>query len=170
MERLVVDGFGKYVGKKGNRIIVKEGGSIVHQALPEELRQILVTGKGSIGFDAVNFLSSNGVDIIFLNSKGQLTARLAPLEMRTVETRKEQYYAYRDVRSLNLGREFALAKMKNQYATLGTLAKRRKDSDPDSAEEIYSRREDIRPKIGEMEMVEGKNIETVRETSWESQK
>ena len=57
MDRLVVDGFGKYVGKKGNRIIVKEEGSIVHQALPEELRQVLITGKGSIGFDALNLIS-----------------------------------------------------------------------------------------------------------------
>ncbi|WP_309493158.1 CRISPR-associated endonuclease Cas1 [Candidatus Hecatella orcuttiae] len=164
MERLVVDGFGKYVGRKGNRIIVKDGGSIVHQALPEELRQILVTGKGSIGFDAINFLSSNGVDIIFLNSRGQLTARLAPLEMRTVETRKEQYYAYKDARSMVLGKAFALAKIKNQYATLGTLAKRRKDTNPSSAEEIYNKREELRSKISEMEHVEGKNIESVRDT------
>ncbi len=58
LERLVVDGFGKYLGKKGERIVVRENGKTVFQCLPEELRQVIITGKGSIGFDAINLLAS----------------------------------------------------------------------------------------------------------------
>jgi CRISPR-associated protein Cas1 len=163
LKRLVIDGFGKYIGRKGDRIVVKEKGSIIHQELPEELRQVLITGKGSIGFDAINLLCSNGVDIVFVNEKGELTARLSPLEFRTVMTRREQYYAYKDKRSVKLAKEFAISKLRNQYATLGTLAKRRKETNQELANLVLNQRELIHEKICELEEVDGNNIEQVRD-------
>jgi len=164
LERLVIDGYGKYVGRKGDRIVVKEEGKIVAQALPKELRQVLITGHGAIGFDALNLLSKNGVDVILVDQQGELTARLAPPELRTVLTRREQYYAYKDKRGVILGKEFALTKLKNQYSTLGTLAKRRKDSDANSADKMYGKREEISLKIREMEQIDAENIESVRDS------
>ncbi|MEM3710204.1 MAG: CRISPR-associated endonuclease Cas1 [Nitrososphaerales archaeon] len=162
LERLVIDGYGKYIGRKGDRIVVKEEGKIVAQALPEELRQVLITGHGAITFDALNLLAKNGVDVILIDRQGELTTRLSPPELRTVLTRREQYYAYKDRRGLILSKEFVLAKLKNQYSTLGTLAKRRKDSDANSSDKIYEKRKEISLKIQEIEQIDAENIDSVR--------
>ncbi|MBO3804131.1 MAG: CRISPR-associated endonuclease Cas1 [Candidatus Brockarchaeota archaeon] len=164
MDRLVVDGYGKYVGKKSNRIVVREQGKTVFQAPPEGLRQVLVTGKGSIGFDAVNLLAAHGVDLIFIDSHGEVRSRLSSPEMRTVATRREQYFAYKDFRGFAISKAITLAKLRNQQATLGTLAKRRKETDSSAAEKIYAKRERIQPKIAELENMEAGNVEEARES------
>lgn len=55
MKRLVVDGFGKFVGKHGERIIVKDKGKTLHQVRVEDLRQVVISGSGSISFDTMDF-------------------------------------------------------------------------------------------------------------------
>ena len=162
MKRLVIDGFGKYIGRKGKRLVVKEKGSVVYQALPENLRQIVITGRGAVSIDAIRLLALNGVDVVFLNSDGRLVARLSFPEMRTVKTRREQYYAYRDKRGVHLAKEFALAKLRNQAATLRTLAKTRKDKDPQTAEKMVEAAREILAKIRELEEVEGDDIDSLR--------
>lgn len=160
----MVDGYGKYVGKKSNRIVVREQGKTVFQVPPEDLRQVLVTGKGSIGFDAINLLAAHGVDLIFIDSHGEIRSRLSSPEMRTVATRREQYFAYRDRRGFIIGRAIAAAKLKNQYATLGTLAKRRKETDSSAADKIYAAREVVQGKLADLETLDAGNIDEVRDT------
>jgi len=153
MKRLVVDGFGKFVTQKGDRILVKEKGKVLHHAVAEDLRQVVISGKGGISFDAVELLGSRGVDLVIVNWKGEVTARLSSPEMRTVKTRREQYYAYRDNRSGYLAKQFISAKMRNQYATLGTLAKSRKDSAPEVAQRLVDRRQEVAEQIMHVEEV-----------------
>jgi len=162
--RLVIDGFGKYIGRKSKRIIIKNNASIVHQLLPDDLKQILILGKGAIGFDALRLLSLSGVDVILLNSKGEVVARVSPPEMRTVSTRREQYYAYRDWRGSALAKEFVLAKLKNQHALLGTFAKARKDNNPELANEIYRLRGEHELWINEVSKIESSNVDSIRES------
>lgn len=164
MERLIVDGYGKYVGKRANQIVIKEGGKVKHYVVAEKLRQVLITGHGSIGFDAMNLLAENGVDLIVINWKGDVTARLSSPAMRTVATRKEQYYAYKDERSGHLAKNFAFAKAKNQYAFLGTLAKSRKDSAPEIAEMVMKRRDEILNQFQGFERLKDAPVDRIRET------
>ena len=162
MKRLVIDGFGKFVGKKSSRIVVKEKGKTLHHARVEDLRQVVISGKGSISFDALELLGAHGVDLIVVNWKGEVTARLASREMRTVKTRREQYYAYRDERSGILAKHFIIAKMKNQYATLGTLAKSRKDTSPNIAERLTRKRETVLKEIRRVEGLKEKPVDVIR--------
>lgn len=162
MKRLVVDGFGKFIGKHGGRIVVKEKGKTLHQAKAEDLRQVVISGSGSISFDAMELLGSCGVDLIIINWKGEVTARLASRDLRTVQTRREQYYAYRDARSGFLAKRFIIAKMRNQYATLGTLAKSRKESSPEVADKLIEKREEISSQIRRVDFIEEKPIDQIR--------
>jgi len=164
LKRLVVDGFGKFVGKHGERIVVKEKGATLHQVKVEDLRQVVISGSGSISFDAMELLGSCGVDLIVINWKGEVTARLASRDMRTVQTRREQYYAYKEDRSGLLAKQFIIAKMKNQYATLGTLAKSRKDTSPEVADRLVEKREAVSDLISKVESVEEKPIDQIRGT------
>jgi len=162
LKRLVIDGFGKFVGKKSGRIVVKEKGKTLHHAKVEDLRQVVISGKGGISFDALELLGAHGVDLIVVDWKGEVTARLASREMRTVQTRREQYYAYRDERSGVLAKQFVLAKMKNQYATLGTLAKSRKDTSPDTAEKLTQKRVMVSKQIRRVEALGDKRVDAIR--------
>lgn len=163
MDRMVVDGYGKFVGVRENQVVVKEKGKIIAYELAENLRQVLITGKGSISFDAMNLIAENGVDLVVINWKGEVTAKLSSASMRTVKTRREQYYAYNDSRAVHISKNIALAKIKNQYALLGTLAKRRKDSDPESAETLTQMRTKISTQIPALEQIRSRTIDSARE-------
>lgn len=162
MKRLVIDGYGKFVGKKSGRIVVREKGNTLHHAKVGDLRQVVISGKGSISFDALELLGAHGVDLIVVDWKGDVTARLASREMRTVQTRREQYYAYRDERGGSLAKQFVVAKMRNQYATLGTLAKSRKDTFPDLAEKLIQNREVVSEQIRSVETMEERPVDDIR--------
>ncbi len=166
MDRLVVDGWGKFVGKEDNRIVVKEKGSKLHQEVAEDLRQVVITGGGSISFDALKLLGKNGVDLVVIDWKGKVTAKLSSPEMRTVSTRKEQYFAYKDERSVELAKGYVTAKMKNQYALLGTWAKTRKDTRPTEADDLMRFRRAVSDMIYSIDKdkFEGGSIEEVRDS------
>lgn len=122
----------------------------------------MISGKGGISFDALELLGSHGVDVVVINWKGQVTARLSSPMMRTVKTRREQYYAYRDERSGHLAKQFVVAKLRNQYATLGTLAKSRKDTSPDVAETLLERRGAVLGQIRRIEDLAERPIDRMR--------
>ena len=162
MKRLVVDGYGKTVSRHGNQIVVKEKGKVIHRVTPENLRQVVIIGRGSITFDALRLLGKHGVDVIAIDRRGRTVMRLSSAMMRTVKTRREQYKAYEDARSGHLSKQFVYAKLKNQYAVLGSLAKTRRDTHPEDAELILARREEVKRHIALLKEVEDQPIDAVR--------
>jgi CRISPR-associated protein Cas1 len=159
-----MDGYGKVLAKRGSQIVVREKGKILYSELPENLRQVIITGHGSISTDALALLSAHGVDLILIDWKGNVISRLSSPEMRTVITRREQYMAYKDRRSGYLAKAFVLAKMRNQKALLGTLAKNRKETDPEAVERIIHLKDVIDEEITRLEMFEPLAIEESRPT------
>lgn len=58
-----MDGYGKFLSKRDNQIVVKESGKEIDYFLAEDLSQVIISGKGAIGFDAINLLAMNRVNI-----------------------------------------------------------------------------------------------------------
>ena len=127
--KIIVDGFGKSVTKRDNQIVIKENGKEVDYYLAKDLSQILLTGKGSITFDALTLLAENDVDCVSINWKGHVDYRLSSPDGKNAIVKKEQYFALTDSRSGYLAKAFIKAKIENQKAVLGTLAKSRDDND-----------------------------------------
>ena len=127
--KLVIDGFGKSVTKRDNQIVIKEEGKEKAYFRAQDISQILLTGKGSITFDALHLLSEFNVDCVSLNWKGHVDYRLASPDGKNALVKKEQYSALNDSRSGFLAKSFIKAKIENQKAVLGTLAKSRPDND-----------------------------------------
>jgi len=123
--RIFIEGFGKSISKRDNQIVIKEKGKEIDYFLAKDLTQIVISGKGSITFDALRLLAENDVDCIDIDWKGRLDYRLSPVEKKNVFIKKEQYYSLSDKRSGILAKAFIKAKIENQKATLGTLAKSR---------------------------------------------
>lgn len=170
MDRLVVDGWGKYIGVEHEQIIVKERKegvySIAHRCIPRDLRQVIISGKGSISTDAIELLAEHGVDVVLIDWHGKVRAYISPPMMRTVNTRREQYRAFDSTMGAVLAKEFVNAKLRNMYAVLGTLAKSRKDTSPESAQVLKNARDDINACIKKLNAltIKGKRCDDIRDT------
>jgi len=162
--RLVVDGFGKFIGRKGETIVVKEDGKIVQRLQPSQLEQVIISGKGSVSTDALELLASHGVDVLIVSFRGEVLARLSPPEMRTVSTRREQYEAYKDERGVQIAKEVIKSKLRNQASFLASLAKRRVETDRTLADELYASSLALTQKAEAVEKVSGRRVDEVRET------
>lgn len=161
--RLVIDGFGKFLGQKGETIVVRENGKTVARLQPRELEQVIISGKGAVSMDALRLLAEHGVDVLIVDFRGEVLAILMSPMMKTVSTRREQYLAYEDERGVKVGKGFVIAKIKNQRAILYTLAKRRVDTQPEIAGKFYSAAKELEGLLEKVVMVEGGNIEEIRE-------
>jgi CRISPR-associated protein Cas1 len=162
--RLVVDGFGKFLGVQGETLVVREEGRTVAHVHPKELELVIISGKGSVSTDALRLLAEHGVDVLLIDFRGEVMARLSPPEMRTVSTRRQQYYAYMDERGVRVAKAVVEAKIKNQVATLGTLAKKRIDSDPELARILYAAAQEGRALVEEVKRVSGERVDEVRDS------
>jgi len=147
VSRLVVDGWGKTIASENDQIVVKEREAnetrIVFRSNPSEIEQVIVTGSGSITTRAIELLAENGVGVIFIDWKGQVRAMISPPIMRTVNTRREQYRAFDEPKGGELAKEFVRCKMRNQMSLLGTMAKTRRDSQPEKAQALSEERHRI---------------------------
>lgn len=126
--RIIVDGYGKTVAKRDNQIVIKENGKEEDYFVIDEISQILITGKGSITFDALALLGEHEVDCVSINWNGHVDYMLYAPYRKNAIVRKEQYFALADKRSGHLAKAFIKAKIENQKALLGTLAKSREDN------------------------------------------
>ncbi|MFQ6118500.1 MAG: CRISPR-associated endonuclease Cas1, partial [Methanosarcinales archaeon] len=160
----MIDGFGRFLGIEQGQIAVKEKGRVLERKNPQKLRQIIFSGKGSISSEAIKLLGKRGVDVIFLDFDGKVIARVSPPMLKTVSVRRNQYFAYLDERGVTLSKEFVMAKMKNQIALLGNLAKRRKDRNPEIAEFLQNSRGEIEVVSKNVEDLKGNRIDEVRDT------
>ncbi|ADC47024.1 CRISPR-associated protein Cas1-2 [Methanobrevibacter ruminantium M1] len=155
--KLVVDGFGKSVAKRDNQIVIKENGKEINYYLAKDISQILLTGKGSITFDALTLLAENDVDCVSINWKGHVDYRLSAPDRKNAIVKKEQYFALTDSRSGYLAKAFVRAKIENQKAVLGTLAKSREEKDY-----IIEQREKVSEHIGKIEKLSNINSDNIR--------
>lgn len=127
--KLIIDGFGKSVTKRDNQIVIKENGVEKDYFRAENISQILLTGKGSITFDALRLLAEYDIDCASLDWRGRINYRLTTPDNKNTIVKKEQYFSLMDKRSGYLSKSFILAKIENQKAILGTLAKSRENNE-----------------------------------------
>ena len=52
--KLFVEGFGKSVARRDNQILIKENDKITNYYIIDDIEQLIITGKGSITFDAMS--------------------------------------------------------------------------------------------------------------------
>ncbi|MDK2795301.1 MAG: CRISP-associated protein Cas1 [Archaeoglobaceae archaeon] len=160
--RLIIDGFGKFVGVENGMIVVKEKKQVLRKIKAEELKQLIIAGKSAISSDALRLLAENGVDVVIL-SGNEIVGRLSHPLIGTVKTRREQYLAYYDSRGVFIAKEFVKAKLKNQSNFLLNLAKARRESNPTLAEKLVKAKEAIEEKIVALNSIDGNKIDDVRD-------
>ena len=155
--KLVIDGFGKSVAKRDNQIVIKENGKEKDYFLAKDISQILITGKGSITFDALCLLAQYDIDCVSIDWKGYVNYRLSVPDRKNAIVKKEQYFALMDSRSGFLAKAFIIAKIENQKAVLGTLAKSRDDN-----EFLLNQRDKLSVSLGKLSKMYNKTSDSLR--------
>lgn len=134
--QLLVSGFGLYIGKKGERVVVKQGKSVCAQVPLMRLQEILIASRGvSFSSDLLEEVCARGIRIGCLNSSGKPIALItSPLLTATVETRRQQMAAYNNERGAELCRWVVAGKLRNQEKLLRYFGKSREGSRRESLE------------------------------------
>ena len=125
--QLFVAGFGLFIGKKSERVVVKQGKSICAQVPLMRLQEIIIASRGiSFSSDLIEELCERGIRIAFLNSSGKPLALItSPMLTATVETRRAQLTACASDRGADLCRWIVAGKLHNQEKLLRYFAKSR---------------------------------------------
>ncbi len=125
--QLLVAGFGLFLGKKSERVVVKKGKAVCAQVPLMRIQEVVVGSRGiSVSSDLIEELCARGARIAFLNSSGTPYALLtSPLLTATVETRRAQLDALNNERGAEFCRWVVAGKLRNQEKLLRYFARSR---------------------------------------------
>jgi CRISPR-associated protein Cas1 len=125
--QLLVAGFGLFIGKKSERVVVKKGKAICAQVPLMRIQEIVVGSRGiSVSSDLIEELCGRGARMAFLSSSGRPYALLtSPLLTATVETRRAQLEALHNERGAEFCRWVVAGKLRNQEKLLRYFARSR---------------------------------------------
>jgi CRISPR-associated protein Cas1 len=119
MKTLLISGYGVRLRFKKGLLIVESKNS--KQEVPiADLEQVVITTSGVwLSSKVVRKLSEYGVDLVFLDSRGQPVGRVyPPFINKTVETRRSQYTSHGTSRAVYAMRELVYGKIYNQGSVL----------------------------------------------------
>jgi CRISPR-associated protein Cas1 len=135
--QLFVSGFGLFIGKKSERVVVRKGKSVCAQVPFMRLQEIVIASKGvSLSSDLIEELCERGIRIAFLSSSGKPMALVtSPMLTATVETRRAQFSATQNERGADLCRWIVAGKLHNQEKLLRYFAKSREGERKSALEE-----------------------------------
>src|SRR5208283_1817510 len=132
--QLLVAGFGLYIGKKSERLVVKQGKAVCAQVPFMKLQEVIVASRGvSFSSDLIEELCERGIRLACLTSGGKPFALItSPMLTATVETRRSQFAAYQNERGADLCRWIVAGKLHNQEKLLRYFAKSREGGRKDA--------------------------------------
>jgi CRISPR-associated protein Cas1 len=125
--QLLVAGFGLYIGKKGERIVVKKAGKVCAQIPFMRAQEVIVASRGvSFSSDLLEELCARGIRVGCMTSSGRPVALItSPLLTATVETRRRQLAAMDNERGAEFCRWIVAGKLRNQEKLLRYFGKSR---------------------------------------------
>jgi len=125
--QLVISGFGLFAGRKSERVVVKQGGTICAQVPLMRLQEIIIASRGiSLSADLIESACVRGIRICFLGRSGKPFALLtSPMLTATVATRRAQFAAVENGQGAEFCRWVVAGKLRNQEKLLRYFARTR---------------------------------------------
>jgi len=166
IQHLVVEQFGRYVGKHQERLQVTDlkSGDTVIEAPLLHLESVLIASRGiSISADAIAACTERGIPINFLDGHGNPFAALYSAGLTgTVLTRRAQLQAFGDGRGRAAAVAFCIGKLRNQANLLRYMAKYRKEAAPEAYEELRRLACEVLDHVTEIEHLGGAVADDIR--------
>ena len=131
MAQLIVSGFGLYLGKKSERLVVRKDKTIVYQFPSFRIQELVIGSKGiSISSDLMEELCVRGIRINFWGGAGKPYALVSsPYLNATIQTRRDQLMAFNDNRGFEFSRAIVEGKVRNQEKLVRYFGKYLKKAD-----------------------------------------
>ena len=127
--QIVLDKFGMFLGKKGNRFVL-EYREEKKEISADMVKQIIISSASSVSTDAVKLAMEHGIDIVYTSYFGMPYARIYPCKLGgTTLTRRRQATKYTSPEMARMVKSFVSAKIKNQIYMLKSLQKSRENVD-----------------------------------------
>jgi CRISPR-associated protein Cas1 len=164
--KLVIDSFGVFLGRKGQRFTIRDPSGRRNEVNAADVEEIHLVSPGvSISVSAIRLALHHGVLIVYGRRDGWPIGFTIPAVLTgTIKARREQYRGYNDIRGVELAKSFAKAKTFNQASMLRLLAKNRKWREPELAADLYESAEKILESSHEIGLVKGDRVDQVRES------
>lgn len=165
--RLVISGFGVYIGKKSERVTVKKEKKVIYEFPLFRISEIVIASSKGISFssDLIAELCQRGIHLSFLSYTGKPYAMLtSPMLTATTITRREQILAFEDKRGIDFSKIIVEGKLRNQEKLLLYFNKHVKKKDSKRAEKLEELAKSIKAIRDKVKQVQGKKIDEVRGT------
>ncbi len=162
--QLILSGFGLFVSKKAERLLVRKGKDLLYEFPFYRLSEVTLASRGiSISTDLIMELCERGIQINFLHGTGRPYAKItAPSLSATIQARREQFRALEDRRGIEFSRAILAGKLNNQRNLLLYFSKYLKQSGNDRYESVVRSAEMLRALRQQVLNVKGDDIGQVR--------
>lgn len=163
--QLILSGFGIYLSKKSERLLVKLSGKTVYEFPFFRISEVVVASRGvSLSSDLIKDFCERGIRLSFVEPSGRPYAMLSsPVLTATVESRREQLLAYNDSRGLEFARLVVRGKIRNQRHVLLYFGKYLKQSDPARFGSISEIAKKLRTLELQVRKIDGASVEERRQ-------
>lgn len=164
--QLILSGYGLFLGKKSERLIVRKGKNVVYQFPFFRIHEVVVASRGvSLSTDLIEELCARGVRVSFLDSTGKPYAMLtSPMLSATVQARREQLQAFGDTRGVAFARAVVVGKLKNQERLLRHFGKYLKQADAARFAQVERIAKALRSQAAKAKAVTADRIDAARQT------
>ncbi|MBI3786303.1 MAG: CRISPR-associated endonuclease Cas1 [Deltaproteobacteria bacterium] len=164
--QLILSGYGLFLAKKSERLVVRKGKNVVYQFPLFRIHEVVVASRGvSMSSDLLEELCARGVRLSLLDSTGKPYALVtSPMLTATVQARREQILAFHDERSVALARAIVAGKLKNQERLLRYFGKHLKQVDAERFARVARAAGALRAAANRVRQVQGEKIDAVRGT------
>ncbi|MCL4476843.1 MAG: CRISPR-associated endonuclease Cas1 [Nitrospirae bacterium] len=162
--QIVLSGFGIFLSKKSERLIVKKSNKVIYEFPFFRLNEVIVASHGiSLSSDLIEELCERGIRLNFLTNSGKPYAMLSsPMLSATVLSRREQILAFNDKRGLEFSKVVVEGKIRNQEKLLRYFGKYIKSTDNDRFDRIEKIAERLKGINDQVKDIHGENIEEGR--------
>lgn len=162
LAQLILSGYGLYLGKKSERLVVRKDKTVVYQFPFFRIQEVVIASRGiSISADLLEELCVRGIRLNFWGSAGKPYALISsPYLNVTIQTRRDQLAAFNDRRGFEFSRAVVEGKVRNQEKLLRYFAKYLKKADAGRFESVNSIADSLR---GHWKRVRGLDGQTIGE-------
>jgi CRISP-associated protein Cas1 len=164
--QLVLSGYGLFLRKKSERLLVKKGDNLIYQFPLFRLTEVAITSRGiAFSSDLIEELCERGVRVSFLDNRGQPYAMLtSPMLSATVQARREQLLAFHDGRGLAFAQAIVSGKIANQERLLRYFGKYLKKADPERFQALEQAAKALKAQRTKATAVQGNCIDEARDS------
>ncbi|MDY6934029.1 MAG: CRISPR-associated endonuclease Cas1 [Spirochaetota bacterium] len=169
MQHIVVSTPGAFLGKKSERLSIKkgdgaDGGEVVDYVPLFRIEEITIASQGvSLSSNLVEECMKRGIKISFLSKSGAPYGILSsPFLTGTIKTRRSQFKAYDDARSVDLAKAIVGTKIFNQGALLRYFGKYIKKTDEALYEAISGLSDRLKSIEASISRLQGQKIEDLK--------